>query len=64
MAVLSTPEKPDLAGYGVVKGNGVVHVQIVSVSGAAASGSMSLRMAREMALTILGMTEGEGGTDG
>jgi hypothetical protein len=64
MAALSTPETPDLAGYGVSKGDGVVHMQIVSVKGAAASGSMSLRMAREMALTILGMTEGEGGTDG
>jgi hypothetical protein len=56
MAALSTPEAPNVAGYGVAMGNGVVHVQLTGIGNYVVGGSMPLAMAAEMARTILKMT--------
>lgn len=53
MMTPSAPVPPDVAGYGVVMGNGVVYVQLTGLRNYVVGGTMSLRMAREFARTIL-----------
>jgi len=62
MAALSTTETPSVTGYGVLRGNGVLHVRL-NGDPFGVGGSLSFKMAREMALTILGMTKGEAGDE-
>ena len=64
MARLSVPETPTIAGYGVAKGNGVLHVQLTGNGNFAVGGSMKLATAREFARTILEVAGEEAGDGG
>ena len=61
MAALSSPGTPDVTGFGVAMGNGVVHVQLTGRGNLAVGGAMSLKTARELARTILQVAGEEAG---
>lgn len=62
MEAPSAPATPDVSGYGVHLGNGVVYVQLTGrIPNLAVGGSMSPAMAREFARTILEVAGEEAG---